>query len=79
MTPLRIILDCTAQPSIDLSRPVLEARIGVVGAMPGGMQSGKPSVAIVAELPDGTQVFSETSLELFLAAAAAFRARYVDQ
>lgn len=49
-----------------------------VGALPGGMTSGKASVALVVRLKDGQLVFVETSLDLFLAAAAALRARYAD-
>lgn len=47
-----------------------------VGALPGGMTSGKASVAISFFLPDGRPVIAETSLALFLAAADALRARY---
>ena len=47
-----------------------------VGGLPRGMTSGNPSVAIRIDLPDGRVVVAETSLRLFLAAAAALRARY---
>ena len=47
-----------------------------IGALPGGMKSGKTSIAIAVPLPDGTLLLTETSLELFLAAAAAFKAAY---
>lgn len=43
-----------------------------------GMASGKPSVAIIIELPDGRVLFAETSLALFLSAADALRARHGD-
>ncbi len=49
-----------------------------VGGLPGGMASGKTSVAFDIPLPDGRHVLAETSLELFLAAADALRARYGD-
>jgi hypothetical protein len=39
------------------------------------MSSGKPSVSIMFELPDGKIVFAETSLALFLAAAQTFAAK----
>jgi len=42
------------------------------------MASGKTSVAFDIPLPDGRHVLAETSLELFLAAADALRARYGD-
>ncbi|MDP9266373.1 MAG: hypothetical protein M3O91_09700 [Chloroflexota bacterium] len=47
-----------------------------VAALAGGMTSGKPSVAIRVDLPDGRVVVAETSMRLFLAAAVAFHARY---
>lgn len=50
-----------------------------VGVLPAGMASGKPSVTFCFELPDGRVVLQETSLELFLAAATGFMARYGDQ
>ncbi len=55
----------------------LEGPITVSG-LPGGMQSGKPSVAFWFDLPDGRTVFAQTSMALFLAAARAFRGRYGD-
>lgn len=47
-------------------------------ALAGGMTSGKPSVMIRLDLPDGRIVMAETSLSLLLAAADAFRGRYGD-
>lgn len=47
-----------------------------ITALAGGMMSGKTSIAIRIDLPDGTTVVQETSLTLFLAAADAFRAKY---
>lgn len=49
-----------------------------VTALRGGMQSGKTSVALVIPLPDGSIVFAETSLALFVGAARAFVARHGD-
>lgn len=46
-----------------------------VGLLKGGMASGKHSVSIATLTENGHVVFLETSLELFLAAADAFRAR----
>lgn len=46
-----------------------------VALLPGGMASGKASVAIRIELPDGRTVIAQTSQELFDAAARAFRGR----
>jgi uncharacterized protein (UPF0371 family) len=46
-----------------------------VALLPGGMSSGKASVAIRINLPDGRVVIAQTSQELFDAAARAFRGR----
>ena len=43
-----------------------------------GMYSGKPSVAMRFDLPDGKIVVVETSLRLFLVAADALKAKYGD-
>jgi hypothetical protein len=43
-----------------------------------GMASGAPSVAIRLDLPDGQIIVAETSLQLFLAAADALKAKYGD-
>lgn len=47
-----------------------------VSALSGGMTSGKPSVMLRIDLPDGRVVLAETSMALFLATADALRARY---
>lgn len=50
-----------------------------ITALEGGMQSGRPSIAIGMFLPHGGGcVIGETSLALFLSAADAFKARYGD-
>lgn len=41
-----------------------------------GMASGKPSVAIRLDLPDGKVVIAETSLALFLGAASALHTKF---
>lgn len=43
-----------------------------------GMQSGKPSVVLRIDLPDGTHVVAETSARLLCTAARAINARYPD-
>lgn len=50
----------------------------VVIVLDGGMESGAPSVSLAAKLQDGSGVFLETSLALFLTAADAMRARFGD-
>lgn len=52
--------------------------IGVT-ALAGGMASGRTSVMLRLDLPDGRVVLAETSVRLFLLAADALRARYGDQ
>lgn len=47
-------------------------------ALPHGMRSGKPSVAIRVDLPNGEVVVAETSLALFLTAADGLKAKYGD-
>jgi hypothetical protein len=42
------------------------------------MASGKPSVMLRIDLPDGRVVLAETSLRLFAAAAHAFASNYPD-
>ena len=50
-----------------------------LAALPAGMVSGKPSVSIRMDLPDGTVVIGETSVKLFQMAAAALTGRFGDQ
>lgn len=50
-----------------------------IAGLAGGMQSGKPSVAIGVFLPNnGGCVIAETSLALFLTAADGLKARFGD-
>ena len=66
--------------------PELAGRDGVVVVrepiqivtLDGGMASGKPSVMIRLDLPDGRLVLAETSVALFQMAAAAMTGRYGD-
>lgn len=44
--------------------------------LPGGMASGKPSVMLLINLPDGRVVLAETSLALLQMAVRAFTAKY---
>lgn len=44
-----------------------------VSRLKGGMQSGKSSVMIRIDLPDGRIVMAETSMELFQSAARVFK------
>jgi hypothetical protein len=51
----------------------------VLSALEGGMQSGRPSVVIAIPLKDGSWVYAQSSMRLFLACAEALRIRYGDQ
>lgn len=43
-----------------------------------GTTGGKPTVALIVDLPDGRYVFAETTLALFLSAADALKAAHGD-
>jgi hypothetical protein len=43
-----------------------------------GMTSGRPSVAIRIDIPDGRTIIAETTARLFCNAAKAFMAKYPD-
>lgn len=60
-----------AKKVIDLSELPIEMAI-----LPGGMQSGKPSVAFRIHLPNGEVLFTQTSWALLYAACKAIEARY---
>lgn len=47
-----------------------------IGVLDRGMSSGRPSVAIRIDLPDGRYVIAETSARLFVGAARAIHARH---
>lgn len=49
-----------------------------VAVLDKGMASGRPSVAIRVDLPDGKHVVAETSARLFCMAARAITAKYPD-
>ena len=54
---------------------LVETQTIAIALLPGGMASGKASVGIRIDLPDGTVVLAQTSHELFESAARAFRVR----
>jgi hypothetical protein len=78
MIPLEVHLDGdNCWPDLK-ERGFTEGQFKAVAALPQGTASGKPSVAVRVELPDGTVVVAETTLALFLTAADAIKARYGD-
>jgi len=62
----------------DVRERVVEGDFTKIMALDSGMASGKPSVGVVIELPDGRVVLGQTSMSLLLGAADAFRARFGD-
>lgn len=55
---------------IDLKTPLK------IGALEGGMKSGKHSISFGFTLPDGRVVFAETSMKLFHTAAKLFAQKF---
>lgn len=49
-----------------------------VAVLENGMGSGRPSIALRIDLPDGKSVIAETTARLFCTAARAIMARYPD-
>lgn len=78
MESLRLIPDLTQQGFQDSEYVVapIEGQI-IIGGMPEGTDSGKPSVMIAFEQAEGYLV-SETTLALFLTAADGLKAKYGD-
>lgn len=64
-----------AWPDFDAAK-AKRGELIALSALPGGMASGRPSIGMRIRLDDGSEVFAETSLQIFQAAAAAFRGRY---
>ena len=82
MIPMSILLDGdNAWPDLkDLPEGKLLHTKGIaaVALLDGGMTSGRPSVAVRIDLPDGSVVIAETSARLFVTAGRAFMARHPD-
>lgn len=80
MPALSIVLQEPAWPELasreaDIIHISNDAVAAITG-LAGGMKSGQASVTLRLDLPDGKVVLYETSLALFLAAAAALKAKY---
>lgn len=67
--------DLAGKPIIHLGEGAAAIEVAVLN---GGLTSGRPSVAIRLELPDGRVVIAETSARLFVSAGRAIGARYPD-
>lgn len=79
MEHLRIIPDLTQQGLRD-GEHMVGAHDGevVIGGMPDGTESGKPTVMIAFDLGDREFLVAETTLSLFLTAADGLKAKYGD-
>lgn len=79
MPVLKIVVDGTLEssgPAFDPTTALhVTSAVSVIG-MPEGTVSGKPTVILRATLPDGRDVWIETTLTLFVTAADALRAHY---
>ena len=82
MIAIHVIVDDSQGPPLESIRDTVvyadESKGLTIVGLPGGMESGKPSLMLVCYLPDGTPVAIETSLALFQAANVALRGRYGD-
>lgn len=81
MIPMHIILREPAWPELDKEK-IIHLGEGAppvqVAVLDKGLQSGRPSVAIRIDLPDGRTVIAETTARLFCTAARAIMAKYPD-
>ncbi len=78
MIALRLFPHADGMLEGDTDRLVVVDQPVRIGALAHGMESGKPSVGIALELPDGRIALGETSLALFLAAADTLKAVHGD-
>lgn len=79
MTALSVNLDAGTHPMPELgARRVFHPDKTTIAAMPGGMKSGKTSIAFVHE-GGGEVCFAETSLALLVTAMVALAAKYPDE
>jgi len=79
MIGLNVILDGDNAWSDLKDKEIIHLKDGYemqVAVLPGGMQSGLPSVAMRFDLPDGQTVVCETSWRLLFTACKAIEARY---
>lgn len=80
-TPLKIIMDATADglPGLEhATADTLSGTVTAVGGIPDGTDGGRAAVAVVVTLPDGSTVVGQTTLALLHNATRALSARYPD-
>ena len=82
MIPMVIKLDGDAAWPELVGKDVIHLGNGApaiqVAVLEAGMSSGRPSIAIRIDLPDGRFVIAETTARLFCTAGKAIMARYPD-
>lgn len=81
MIPMTLVMREPAWPEID-KKKIVHLGQGApaiqVAVLDRGMESGRPSIALRIDLPDGQHVIAETSARLFVTAARAIHAKYPD-
>ena len=80
MIPLTIVLDGdNAWPDLYNRDDVIHATSSIqIAVLEQGMESGRPSVTIRIDLPDGRTVLAQTSARLFCQAARILMAKHPD-
>lgn len=77
MTGLKILLEGDGALA-DVRDRVVEGEMTTILVLSGGMGSGRPSIGIAIETPDGKIVLGQTSLSLLLTACDLFKAAHGD-
>ena len=80
MNSISVNLNGDAAWTVLAEREIIHLRDGSieVAVLEGGLASGRPSVAIRFDLPDGKTVITETTARLFVGAGRMIAARYPD-
>ena len=74
MIPLDIRPNMELNPWTDLSASVAAGAVERIGLLPQGTAAGRPSVALLIRLPDGTPVIAQTTWALLSSAMRALNA-----
>jgi hypothetical protein len=77
MLAMSIILEGDGAFSEEGDR-IVEGTMTKMALLTSGMVSGRPSIGIIIEMPDGTAAFAQTSLRMLLTACDAFKAKHGD-
>jgi hypothetical protein len=84
MPNMRVVLDGDGAFPEYLGRPIIEAEITAMTALPRGTVGDNPTVAFFIELPpeegekEGKVIFAQSTMKIMLTACDAFVARYGD-